>query len=95
QKWKRRMRQEQEASVSIYPHYHCLVCDQMIEKGQSYKTVRRSSGKSVSYVTFCSNECYEKYAGKPKEKGKSKRWILYGLIPAVVIILVLLIIFVF
>ncbi|NVM03736.1 MAG: DUF2116 family Zn-ribbon domain-containing protein [Candidatus Helarchaeota archaeon] len=90
QKWKRKMRQEQEAAVSIYPHFHCLVCDQMVEKGQTYKTVRKSTNKSISYMAFCSKNCYEEYAPKPKKKGRSKKWINYIVLSAVIILLLIL-----
>jgi predicted nucleic acid-binding Zn ribbon protein len=96
QKWKRKMRQEQAEAVPIYPHYHCLVCDQMVEKGQTYKTVRRSTNKSVSYMAFCSKKCYEKYAPKPKKKGQSKGWLIYIVLSGVItLVLILLFVFVF
>ena len=81
QKWKRREKQEQAATAaSIYPHYHCLVCDQMIEKDKSYKTVLRSTDRSFSYMDFCSKKCYEEYSGKPKKKGERSFRLFYILI---------------
>lgn len=93
QKWKRKMRQEQEAAVTIYPHYHCLVCDQMVEKGQTYKIVRKSTNKSISYMAFCSKKCYDQYAPKPKKKGLFKSWFFYILISAIIIIVLISIFF--
>ncbi|MHA1301700.1 MAG: DUF7576 family protein [Candidatus Helarchaeota archaeon] len=95
QKWKRKEKQEREAaSVSIYPHFHCLVCDKMIEKGESYKSILRKTDRSISYQDFCSKECYEKYVGKPGKK--RSRWMIVfyiSVIVAIVVIITLLIIF--
>jgi predicted nucleic acid-binding Zn ribbon protein len=95
QKWRRREKQQQlEASAAIYPHYHCLVCDQIIEKGDSYEILKKSTDKSVYYQHFCSKECYEKYAGKPGKKRGLKIWVLYiGIGVALAVIVILIIIF--
>ncbi len=93
QKWKRKIRQEQAEAVSIYPHYHCLVCDQMVEKGQTYKIVRKSDNKSISYMAFCSKKCYEKFAPSPKKRGLYKSPAFYILIAALIVIILISIFF--
>ncbi|MHA1379839.1 MAG: hypothetical protein ACTSRG_15820 [Candidatus Helarchaeota archaeon] len=96
QKWKRREKKEQDAiSASIYPHYHCLICDGIIEKGQSYKRILRKTDRSISFQDFCSKKCYEEFTGPPgKAKKKSWLWIFYILIAAAVgVVIALVLIF--
>lgn len=91
QKWKRRIRQEQaEIAAATYPHYHCLVCDSMIEKGEEYKTVQKSTGTTYTYYQFCSTKCYDRYTGKTEKKKSSKIWIFYLILPIIIIIVVVL-----
>lgn len=68
QKWRRKMRQEQaESANAIFPHYHCLICEKMIEEGEAYQTVFKVTDKGISYKNFCSEQCYEKFTGKGKK----------------------------
>ena len=94
QKWRRREKQD-AISSSIYPHYHCMVCDGMLEKGEAYDKILRKTDRSYTYKYFCSKECYEKAVGKPKEKRNLKKWLLYiGLAAGIGVAVVLILIFV-
>lgn len=97
QKWKRREKERQAAiSASIFPHYHCLICDQMIEQGDSYKRILKKTDRTMTYQDFCSKKCYEEFIGVPGKKKKFPwKWIFYIASPiAVVVVIVLIVIFV-
>ncbi|TFF89421.1 MAG: hypothetical protein EU549_00730 [Promethearchaeota archaeon] len=89
--WKKRPTQKEETTY-IYPHYHCIVCDKIIEKNQDHiqkKTVQ----KGVEFVErYCSQECYNEIY-KAKKKSKKHviiKWVSIGGIAAASVIVLLL-----
>ncbi|MBD3227763.1 MAG: hypothetical protein GF329_06205 [Candidatus Lokiarchaeota archaeon] len=89
--WKKRPTQKEE-STYIYPHYHCIVCNKIIEKNQDH-IQKKTVEKGVEFTErYCSQECYGEIY---KEKKKSKKrviikWGIIGGIAAVSIIVLLI-----
>ncbi len=101
QKWQRKTHHEKiKDKVLIYPHYHCSVCENLIDSNEVYEQNMIKKKDSYPHMqNFCTKECYEKILGSKKDKPhvslkeKIKKhflWIIlgsYGGIMALVILI--------
>jgi predicted nucleic acid-binding Zn ribbon protein len=89
--WKKKFTKGKEKNY-IYPHYHCIVCNKMIEKGSEHIKHKIKEKGLELYERYCSQECYEKVhrVQKKSKKGTYLRWIIIagiGIASIVVIII--------
>ena len=89
-KWKKKLTLTQEKEpIYIYPHYHCVVCNKMIEKGKKHEQ-HNVKQRGLQFVErYCSKECYDKVHGKKSNQSFWKKyylWIIVAVMIAVVVI---------
>ncbi|MHA1798021.1 MAG: hypothetical protein ACTSVY_06185 [Candidatus Helarchaeota archaeon] len=99
QKWQRKSQYEKmKEEQRIYPHYHCTVCERMIDKDEVYERFIVNKKDSYPHVqNYCSQECYDKVFGKRnKEKltlkqklKKHSLWLIMGIWVAIIGIVIL------
>ena len=72
QKWRRKAQYDKTREENIiYPHFHCDICQKLIDSQEVYKQVLVNRKESYPHIrNFCSKECVEKVLGKEKDKSK-------------------------
>ncbi len=70
QKWQKKYQKGKPAEgILIYPHYHCIYCNVMIEKGEEHLEIP-TQDKSYPGVDHVCKKC----KAKIKEKEEKKSW---------------------
>ncbi|MHA1269617.1 MAG: hypothetical protein ACTSPY_07485 [Candidatus Helarchaeota archaeon] len=86
-KWKKKSTSVQEKPY-IYPHYHCIICEKIIEKGQKHvKQPIKEKGLEV-VNRYCSQECYDKVHQSTK-KSFWRKYLIWIIMAASIIILII------
>ena len=76
----------------IYLHYHCVVCNKMIEKGSKHsENIIKDKGLEL-VEHYCSQECFDKVHKKQKLSfwRKNLMWIIMGISVATLIIILII-----
>ena len=101
QKWQKTYQKgkkvkSKEPPILIYPHYHCIYCNSMIEKGEAH---REEKIQDKNYPGFdhicirCVHKLDEKEKKKPWYRKMRNIMIIGGAVAAIVIIAIIGIIF--
>ena len=70
QKWRRKAQYDKvrEENV-IYPHFHCDVCEGLIDSQEVYKQIKVEKKDSYPHIqNFCSKACAAKILGDKEDK---------------------------
>ena len=73
QKWRRKAHYDKPRDDNIiYPHYHCDVCEGMIDSQEVYKQIKVEKKDSYPHMQiFCSKECASKVLGDDDKQSLS------------------------
>ncbi|MHA1229064.1 MAG: hypothetical protein ACTSRP_00310 [Candidatus Helarchaeota archaeon] len=90
---KRKRRDQTSERHYIYPHYHCVVCNKIIEKGQNH-IEKISKERGLEIVNhFCSQKCYDLVHQETKRSFWKKYlpWIIMA--SSVIVLIVMMVLF--
>ncbi|NHI93250.1 MAG: hypothetical protein EAX96_12190 [Candidatus Lokiarchaeota archaeon] len=100
QKWERKAHYDKMRDDNIiYPHYHCHVCEALIDSQEIYKQIKVDKKDSFPHLqNFCSKDCLGKILGDDEKpvlslKQKLKKhfiWIIMALYAGIMGLVILI-----